>query len=835
MWPLRVLHPVALALIPAIAGLAFWRRGLRRACTLAALVGLALAAARPQWATERRRAARVYALDVSGSTFADVPAALDAIRRSAADLAPADTVGVLVFAATPAFLLPPAEARLLPPQLDPSGPLPHRAATDLAGAIAAAARQLDARASDAQVVLLTDGRETRGDARAEAALAASRGIRIFVLPTGPGKVTDARVAALRVPATVRPGEAFRLVVELVATADLEVPLTIERGNSRIRRTADLAGGVPRRLALAQRLEEPGPHQFLARLDLADRCLENNRAVAVVRVEGPTRALVLADRGPSPVAAVLEQAEGIEVRQQEPRAEPLDADDLDAADCVVLDDLPAEALGQEARTALRRWVRDRAGGLIVFGGPHSYGPGGYAGSPVEEALPVLCSRPKAMAVVVALDKSGSMSERAAGRSKMAFAREAVLEALGELRPDDRFALLVFDRRPEVLLPLGPPPSPDRLAALLREVEPHGPTELAAALDAALELAARAAAQIRHVVLVSDGQTAELDVGGIRRRYEDAEVFLSALMTGRDPEAVARLRALGGERFHLVTDVAALPREFLRALRQVAYQEFVREGTFAVAAGPRAEVAAGVEVAGPLGGYVRAVAKPTAATEWATAEERDPVLARWRFGLGRAVAFTSTVGTRWDRALWAEGGASRLCRQAVRWAARPARTPGFEAQYAESHEAVRLTVRVEREGELVDHLDLSARVAPPAGDAFGISLPQTAPGEYEGEWPAPVQGIYHVTVVDGQGRPCLAMSVAKNTAREWTGFGADRAALADIARHGGGRMLDSLDELADVEARRAAGYVDLDWALVALALLLFTADVALLVLRSRRTSL
>src|SRR5213075_882454 len=48
--------------------------------------------------------------------------------------------------------------------------------------------------------------------------------------------------------------------------------------------------------------------------------------------------------------------------------------------------------------------------------------------------------------------------------------------------------------------------------------------------------------------------------------------------------------------------------------------------------------GIDSAPPLRGYVRYIAKPTADTIL-NAAERDPLLVRWQFGLGRAAVFTS----------------------------------------------------------------------------------------------------------------------------------------------------------------------------------------------------
>lgn len=835
MWPIRFVHPVALLLVPvAVAAFVRWRRRLGGALTLGAAVCLAVAAARPQWATTRRRVARLYVVDASGSTFLDVPAALGAVRASMADLAPEDQAGLVLFGASPLLAIPLTEVRLLPRRLDAPAGLPPPDGSDLAAALHLAARQLADGAVSRQIVVLSDGRDTSDRAAIAAASLADRGIRVHCIPVAPTGVVDARVARIAAPPHVRAGEPFPVTIELSATAPLSAEVTLSRGDVVVaRKTMELDGEGIRRLAARDRLSEPGSHVYTARLAAADRCEANNVARAVVDVEGAIGVLCVSSKAQPPIAHLLRGASGLRVTTLSPAAARLDAEGLAAADVVILDDVAAALLGAEAHEAIRRWVRDGAGGLIALGGPASYGPGGYRDTPIEAALPVDCARPRPIALVAVLDKSGSMAQKSEGRQKIAFARDAVLQALGRLRPQDRFALIAFDAKPTLHVPLASGPDPARVRRLLDGITPHGPTDVQNALERSLAVFGDSASAdaARHIILVSDGQDQRFDATGLAARCQAVQATLSVLMTGTDPTAIARLRELAGDRFHRVTDLAALPAIFARALLQAIHGQDVQTGTFAVRASASPEIAA--EAPGALAGYVRTAAKPTASVEWSTASG-DPVLARWRHGLGRSVAFTSTVGTEWDRGMLPAQAVAQLWQRAIRWAARPRRSPGFEAEAAVRGDALELTVRAERQGRFLNGLELTARVVPPEGDAVTVELPQQAPGEYGGRVAAPMGGIYSVAIV-ADGSPRLSISVAKNSAREWEAFGLWRAALDTIARNGRGRVLERPADLGSVAPEAAVGHTDIDHLAVALALLLFVADVARRVLRVRRLRL
>ena len=53
---------------------------------------------------------------------------------------------------------------------------------------------------------------------------------------------------------------------------------------------------------------------------------------------------------------------------------------------------------------------------------------------------------------------------------------------------------------------------------------------------------------------------------------------------------------------------------------------------------------METAPPLKGYVRFIARPAADTILAV-DQKDPLLVRWQYGLGRAAVFTSDAKSRW----------------------------------------------------------------------------------------------------------------------------------------------------------------------------------------------
>ncbi len=76
--------------------------------------------------------------------------------------------------------------------------------------------------------------------------------------------------------------------------------------------------------------------------------------------------------------------------------PTGRENVEPFDVILLGDLPVRRentvfLSSELLAALREWVRE-GGGLLVLGGYNGLGPGGYGGTPVEEALPTAVGPP-----------------------------------------------------------------------------------------------------------------------------------------------------------------------------------------------------------------------------------------------------------------------------------------------------------------------------------------------------------------------------------------------------------------------------------------------------------
>ena len=101
-------------------------------------------------------------------------------------------------------------------------------------------------------------------------------------------------------------------------------------------------------------------------------------------------------------------------------------------------------------ALQIFVQDLGRGLIVIGGPRAFSPGEYEGTLLDEMLPVGSTPPTrrrqgSVALVLVIDKSGSMDLFRTDVSKISMAREAAIQATELLQVDDTLGVIGFDSR------------------------------------------------------------------------------------------------------------------------------------------------------------------------------------------------------------------------------------------------------------------------------------------------------------------------------------------------------------------------------------------------------
>ncbi len=397
-------------------------------------------------------------------------------------------------------------------------------------------RQALARAPGADLLLLTDGRGTRGDAQAAARAVRSRGGRLFVRPSL-ATPPDVCLRRLRIRGA---GAGVRISVDVESSVSGRIEVVCRLEEAEIgRRSLLIRAGAVTQVEFEHASAPPAGARYEVRLEHGAATPDDVPGNDVLHVgwrSAVRRVLVVGDPD------ALPQIEGPDlIIEHAPR---LESAALAALDAVVIAGLPWRLLAPAA-PALEDFVLS-GGRLFLLGGPRAWRAGGWGATVLEERLSPLRARPPegaGTALLVLLDRSGSTAAGA-----LTHLRAAARRVLLALPAGERLAVLPFSSAAETPLEpgwvsAGRSPRQERMLAALGELMARGETDLPGALRAGVERLAAVVAERHVLVLLTDGDPDhEIDpalLQSIRRALDARGMSFVALVVG-DARSHAVLR-------------------------------------------------------------------------------------------------------------------------------------------------------------------------------------------------------------------------------------------------------------------------------------------------------
>ena len=267
-----------------------------------------------------------------------------------------------------------------------------------------------------------------------------------------GRAPEVLVESVSIPSYVREGDSFDVSAVVGSNHEGSAQLSVSvDGKQTGGWSVQLSPGA-NLVTVAQKPLPLGFHSIRVQLGGGgDTVADNNRADGFVVVKEKGHVLLV--NGQESGSRLKGQLEGSGLRVDEigTSSFPTQIADLLPFDSVVLNDVSGRALTLDQMKMLESFVKDHGRGLFVVGGQNSYGLGDYSNRLLEDVLPVSSDSPLTkergdMALMLLIDRSGSMDESSGGVSKMAMAREAAIQAIGALKPNDQIGVIAFDTDP-----------------------------------------------------------------------------------------------------------------------------------------------------------------------------------------------------------------------------------------------------------------------------------------------------------------------------------------------------------------------------------------------------
>src|SRR5688572_12862330 len=439
----------------------------------------------------------------------------------------------------------------------------------------------------------------------------------------------------------------------------------------------------------------------------------------------------------------------------------------------------------------------------------------------------------LSVVFVLDRSGSMAVKAGNEDKLTIAKRAALSSIDLLNPLDRVGVLAFDSGREWVVPPTEVGIRQPIAERLRDLSVGGGTNLYPAVEEAYRVLRQERAKLKHLIVLSDGLTeGEKNFDRLAERIAADGITVStvAMGTDSDKELMSRLATIGRGRYYHTDDPANVPRIFTAETLAIT-RDLVVEGNIQPRPVQEGEPVAGLDAFPALRGYQRTFAR-SAAQVLLAARDDDPLLASWRYGLGRAVAFTSDLSGRWGRHWVQWPGFGRFVAQTARWTMRRSGGESFVPRFEWHGQRGEMNVDVlDREDRFVNGLKLEASVLGPSGPGRRVELEQVAPGRYHGEFPVPRAGRYYITFTGRDGDTAVGSAtfgLAVPYSPEYLDLGVDRKLLREVAALTGGRMFElsgaGLEAVITPPPEARGPLARVWWPFLLVALVLLLAEVA-----------
>lgn len=518
---------------------------------------------------------------------------------------------------------------------------------------------------------------TSSDPAAMAALATSlaqRQIAVDAQPATPPN-DSLLVSALEAPTPIYAGDTFALTGVVHATTDTRANLRFERdGTTLVEQQVALVAGDNRVETILTDIAE-GPAAYTLTITAVDAEPANNTLSTIIDARPAGKVAVIANdpaRGQSFLDWLTDQ--GITGAALEPKQAPYKLADWKAFDGAVLLDVPAIALTTQQQELLESAVAEQGLGLLILGGPNSFGPGGYLQTPLDRASPLSSRVPRdapEATLVFVLDRSGSMQQPVSPTTtRLDIAKQATLAAVRLLNRNSQVGIVVFDSDPNIVLPLQRIADPTVAATALANVDPGGGTSIYPGLSAALDMLRGVDTPARHIIVMTDGLSQPADFPGLLADIRAEGITVSSVSIGKGAERtlIERIALLGGGAFHATDDFAALPSILSQEAMLLSGSPIEQGVTQPLWAARDEPFLRGLPAQMPvITGFVLTTPKPEANLSMVVPDSKGepmPLLASWRYGAGQVLALTTEAIGPWSEQWQDLPTYSALWSQAIR---------------------------------------------------------------------------------------------------------------------------------------------------------------------------
>ncbi len=710
--------------------------------------------------------------------------------------------------------------------------LPDKTATNFEEALSRALAMIPSGGAG-RIVILTDGRETKGELLNMASALTSRQIELLALVYDVDQGQDAFIENVELPSYLYQGDKYSMTVTVESNYETDAQLQIWMGSQQKNAyEVHLNRGV-NRFQFQQEVVGENIENLEVRVAApGDTCEENNSYHAYSVVDSAPKILVVTGRGEdsSQYRNLLDSA-NCNYSMISARNAPNTLDKLLEYKSIILENVYQGDLPEGFLDNIETYVKDYGCGLICCGGETSYALGGYRGSVLETVLPVDMqlrgvNENPTMAMVMVIDHSGSMSAYAGdGATSLDLAITAAQTAVDQMLDTDYVGVLTFDDTFSWVVEPVVVSDREKIKGEIATIPEGGGTTIQPALWEALREIKDCDASIRHVVLLTDGQGESNNYRQLTAAYSDAKVTLSTVAIGQDSDSrlLEQIAKECGGRYYYSDQATDVPKIFAQEVF-LGGDTYLQNGVFGLVVNGNHEITRGLFTDGwpKILGYVSATPK-RASNVLIASEKDDPVLTVMQYGLGHTVAWNTDVTNQWTAGFAGENDYVQLWKRMIDYSVGNA---GIGEDSVDVMTAGGYTTIAYRTQDYGVQTKVETVYTDPEGNTLTQPLQAMAPGNFETRLDTDVTGIYNLSVrrID---EGVITNAVTTVTAVQYSDeykFNVSDAAFREFVERYG-RIMEAEENFWQKRKSELRERYELTVWLILLALLWFVLDVAM----------
>lgn len=709
-------------------------------------------------------------------------------------------------------------------------------ATDIDAALEYAASMLPSDKAG-HIILLSDGKETDGDADSTAHYLATRGVRIDAVyfDTTQLSAPEVQISAFTSPEGAYVGDIMPFTAEVQSNTDTEVFLSLYDNEELVSTLNQSISSGSNVIELTCEAESAGTHAYRLVLETEkDTLSQNNESYAYANVAGQSTVLIIADTiGNGETLAQLLSAD-YTVTTVTARNAPDSIIDLCDYDEVILSNVDYDQLPSGYDELLGTYVSVYGRSLLAVGGEDTFMYGNMDDTLLEEMLPVTftlqeSSEGNSVALMLVLDCSNSMSQQS---TYLSVAKQGAIKCVEAMSDNDYVGVISFNSTAYLKSSLiqATDSNKDSLTRIISGLTTNRGTYYTEALEVAHEELLKSDAEIRHIIFLSDGQPSDYGYSQAVANAADDGITVSTIGLGYSSDILESMAEAGSGRYYYVSSASDLPNIMLSETEQVTVSSLIT-GEFTPIIAQESDLTAAVEVSTlpNIHGYLGTTIKEDA-TAYITTDEDHPIYASWTYGLGTVACFTSDLSGNWS-SQWLSNATGVAITQSM-----------IATTVDEVHHDSSMTAEITVRGQTTDITVTTAGITDNALHLTAASdsttrnyvLTQTDPGIYTTSIKTADAGVYELMITQTDSSEnivdYLETAIAVSYSGEYDAFAdSGEPLLSALCSYSDGEIYSDMQELADVQVSSISIIFNPMVVFAVISAILMLADIAIRKLR------